>query len=152
VQAFQRHLPLEEPPDLVHQWKYLYARTIGCIGVFNDWLTKALAEALETGQKTLTQELLERHALSVDRCEQMMSDIEEGEKALSYDADADYRLRVRLGLERPQSSRQGKRPQENDGETQGEASPKKRKSRAGDRTPSRDQVKEEVNAHAPQTL
>ena len=80
----------------------------------------------------------------------MASDVEEGEKALMYDADAEYRLRVRLGLERPQSSRQGKRSQENGGETPGEASPKKRKSRVGDRTPSRDQVKEEVNIDAPQ--
>ncbi len=120
--------------------------------MLNDWLTKALAEALETGQKTLTQELLEHHALSVDRCEQMMSDIEEGEKALTYDVDAEYRLRVRLGLEKPPSSRQGKSHQANGGETQGEDSPKQRKSRAGDRTPSRDQVKEEVNAHAPETL
>jgi hypothetical protein len=123
VQAFQRHLPLEEPPDLVGQWKYMYARAIGCVGVLNDWLTKALAEALETGQKTLTQELLEHHALSIDRCEHMMSDIEEGEKALTYDANAEHRLRVRLGPEKPPSGRQGKRPQASDGETQGEASP-----------------------------
>src|SRR6266496_1442222 len=141
--AFQRHLPLEEPPDLVHQWKYLYARTIGCPGVLKDWLTKALAEALETGQKTLTSDLLEHHALSVDRCVQMASDIEEGEKALMDDADAEYRLRVRLGLERPPSSRKVKPPQENGGETPRETSKSKRKSRVGDRAPSRDQVKEE---------
>src|SRR6266487_76846 len=153
VQAFQRHLPLEEPPDLVHQWKYLYAHTIGCVGVLNDWLTKALAEALETGQKTLTQELLEHHALSVDRCDQMMSDIEEGERALSYDADAEYRLRVRLGLEAPRPRRQVKKPQENDEMTPSDASsPKKRGARVGQRTPSRDQVKEEVNTHATQAL
>src|SRR5258708_12746354 len=112
VLAFQRHLPLEEPPDLLHQWKYLYARTIGCPGVLKDWLTKALAEALETGQKNLTPDLLEHHALSVDRCVQMASDIEEGEKALMDDADAEYRLRVRLGLERPPSSRKLNLPQE----------------------------------------
>src|SRR6266699_5262197 len=152
VLAFQRHLPLEERPDLVHQWKYLYARTIGCVGVLNDWLTKALAEALETGQKTLTPHLLEHHALSVDRCEQMMSDVEEGEKALMYDADADYHLRVRLGLEAPRPSRQAKKPQENEEMTQSDASPKKQGTRVGQRTPSRDQVKEEVNTHAKQAL
>jgi hypothetical protein len=152
VLAFQRHLPLEEPPDLVHQWKYLYARTIGCPGVLKDWLTKALAEALETGQKTLTSDLLERHALSVDRCVQMASDIEEGEKALMDDADAEYRLRVRLGLERPPSSRQRKHPQENGKETPSETSKSKRTSRVGDRAPSRDQVKEEGKSDAPQEL
>jgi AAA domain len=152
VLAFQRHLPLEEPPDLVHQWKYLYARTIGCTGVLNDWLTKALAEALETGQKTLTQELLEHHALSVDQCNQMLSDIEEGEKALSYDADADSRLRVRLGLETPAHRRQKKKSQENDEMMQSEPSPKKQEARVGQRTPSRDLVKEEANSHAEPAL
>jgi hypothetical protein len=136
---------LEEPPDLVHQWKYLYARTIGCTGVLNDWLTKALAEALSTGAKTLTQEHLERHALSVDQCNQMLSDIEEGEKALSYDADADYRLRVRLGLETP---RPKKKPQENDEMTQRTTDSKKQEARVGQRSPSRDRVKEEGNADA----
>src|SRR5260370_9003014 len=150
--AFQWHLPLEERADLLHQWKYLYARTIGCPGVLKDWLTKALAEALETGQKTLTSDLLEHHALSVDRCVQMASDIEEGEKALMDDADAEYRLRVRLGLEKPPSSRKIKPQEENGEETPGEASPKKRKSRVGDRTPARDQVKEEGNGDAPHEL
>ena len=82
----------------------------------------------------------------------MASDIEEGEKALMDDADAEYRLRVRLGLERPLSSRQGKHPQENGKETPGETSKSKRKSRVGDRAPSRDQVKEEGKSDAPQEL
>src|SRR5713226_2903134 len=92
--TFQRHLPLEEPPDLVHQWKYCYARTVGSVGILKDWLTKALAEALETGAKTLTQEILEHRAVEAQRCAQMITDVEEGEKLLAHDAEADERLMI----------------------------------------------------------
>ena len=51
--SFQRNLPLEEEPDLLHTWKYCYERTIGCVGVLKDWLTRALAEALEQGKRRL---------------------------------------------------------------------------------------------------
>src|SRR6266700_5627552 len=67
--SFQRNVPLEEEPDLLQHWKYCYERTIGCVGVLKDWLTRALAEAMEKGEKTLSRALLEEHALSVDRCD-----------------------------------------------------------------------------------
>src|SRR6266516_4413625 len=108
--TFQRHLPLEEAPDLVHQWKLCYARTIGCVGLLKDWLTKALAEALETGAKTISPTLLASHAASMDRCDQMITDIEEGEKALRVDAQANERLLARLGLN-TRSTRQGRSDQ-----------------------------------------
>src|SRR5439155_26954338 len=31
--AFQRHLPVEEMPDLVSQWESCYAYTAGCVGL-----------------------------------------------------------------------------------------------------------------------
>ena len=53
--TFQRHLPLEEAPDLVHQWKLCYAHTVGCIGLLKDWLTKALWEAWRQGRRPFLQ-------------------------------------------------------------------------------------------------
>jgi hypothetical protein len=97
--ALQRNLPLEEEPDLLQQWPYCYERTIGCVGVLKDWLTRGLAEALEQGAKTLSRALLARHALSVDRCDHMLTEAMAGEAALTEDGQAAYRLRVRLGLE-----------------------------------------------------
>ena len=38
---FRRNVPLEEEPDLLQHWKYCYERTIGCVGVLKDWLTRA---------------------------------------------------------------------------------------------------------------
>src|SRR2546421_6473884 len=110
--SFQRNVPLEEEPDLLQHWKYCYERTIGCVGVLKDWLTRALAEAMEQGEKTLSRALLEQHALSVDRCDQMITEALAGEAALSEDENAAYRLRVRLGLEpgpAQQQERQEKR-------------------------------------------
>jgi hypothetical protein len=86
--SFQRNVPLEEEPDLLQHWKYCYERTIGCVGVLKDWLTRALAEAMEKGEKTLSRALLEQHALSVDRCDQMITEAMAGEAALTEDDNA----------------------------------------------------------------
>lgn len=137
--TFQRHLPLEEPPDLVHQWKYCYARTIGCVGMLKDWLTKALAETLETGATTLTQEVLEHHSVEAQRCDQMITDVEEGEKLLAHDAEADERLMLRLGLKRSRNNRDKGESQERKPEGQSRTLP--RPARVGQRPPSRDPVK-----------
>src|SRR6266699_3729809 len=133
--SFQRNLPLEEEPDLLQCWKYCYERTIGCVGVLKDWLTRALAQALEQGEKTISRALLEHHALSVDRCGQMVTEAVAGETVLTEDEQAAYRLRVRLGLEtRPAESHEQGR--------QTNPSPR-RGSQVGQRKPTRDSVKKE---------
>jgi energy-coupling factor transporter ATP-binding protein EcfA2 len=144
--TFQRHLPLEEPPDLIHQWKYCYARTIGCVGILKDWLTKALAEALETGAKSIAPEVLEHHAVEARRCDQMITDSEEGEKLLAHDAEADERLLLRLGLKQRRSSRAQHEPQQGDAHSNQET-PHARRVRVGQRSPVRDPVKGEQAKH-----
>jgi hypothetical protein len=140
--TFERHLPLEEPPDLVHQWKYCYARTIGSVGILKDWLTKALDEALETGAKTITPDLLERHALDPARCDQMITDIEEGEQLLTHDPAADERLLIRLGLAGRRTGTKMKQEAGEDKVTK-EASGSHRRAHIGQRSPNRDPVKGE---------
>ena len=133
--SFQRNLPLEEEPDLLQQWKYCYERTIGCVGMLKDWLTRALAEAIERNEMTISQSLLEQHALSVDRCSQMVTEAVAGETALTEDEHAAYRLRVRLGLEAGPAEQQ-----EQDRRSQ--PTPR-RNPRVGQRKPTRDPVKKE---------
>lgn len=41
VQTFQRHLPLEEEPDLLSHWEFCYERSLGCVGILKDWLCRA---------------------------------------------------------------------------------------------------------------
>ena len=133
--SFQRNLPLEEEPDLLQSWKYCYERSIGCVGILNDWLTRALAQALEQGEKTISRALLEQHALSVDRCNQMMTEAVAGETALTEDDNAAYRLRVRLGLEQGLAEQQESSPRNNPSPRRG--------ARVGDRKPTRDPIKKE---------
>ncbi len=147
--AFQRHLPLEEEPDLIKEWKYCYERTIGCVGTLKDWLTRALAEALEQeGEKKLTPELLARHALSVEQCDQMTTEALEGEEKLVADVDAAYRLRLRLGLEAQRGGTATPQHQPALAIPKPDTPPQKRASRVGHRAPARDPVKGAPTTHA----
>jgi hypothetical protein len=140
--SFQRNLPLQEEPDLLLHWKYCYERTIGCVGVLKDGLTRALAQALEAGEKTLSLALLEQHALSVDRCTQMITEAMAGETALAEDANAAYRLRVRLGLEPGPAPQLRSEPKEKGQPPLGVASAR-RSHQVGQRKPTRDPLKKE---------
>lgn len=140
--SFQRHLPLEEQPDLIHQWKYCYAHTVGCVGILKDWLTKALDEALLNDEKTISMARLERHAISADRYDQMISDMEEGEKRMATDPGADERLLFRLGLGERRRAKTGQK--QDGGAEKQQVTPRSRGARVGQRKPERDPVKEET--------
>lgn len=100
--------------------------------MLKDWLTRALAEAIERNEPTISQRLLEQHAISVDRCTQMVTEAAAGEAALSEDDQAAYRLRVRLGLEVGPAEQQEQA-------RRSEPSPR-RHLRVGQRNPTRDPV------------
>jgi hypothetical protein len=96
--TFQRHLPLTGEPDLVSQAEYFYECSVGCVGVLKDWLTRALAAALENGQETLTQTDLERQALPTRKLLRMAREIREGEEALAANSRSQTELRSLLGM------------------------------------------------------
>ncbi len=54
VQTFQHHLPLQKEPDLLQHWDFCYERSVGSVGILKDWLSRALASALEEGAMSLT--------------------------------------------------------------------------------------------------
>ncbi len=96
--TFQRQLPLMGEPDLVAQAEYFYERSVGCVGVLKDWLTRALATALEEGQETLTQTVLERQALPTRKLLRMAREIREGEETLTANGHSQTELRSLLGM------------------------------------------------------
>ncbi len=96
--TFQRHLPLTGEPDLVAQAEYFYEHSVGCVGVLKDWLTRALATALEEGQETLTQTVLERQSLPTRKLLRMAREIREGEETLTANGRAQTELRSLLGM------------------------------------------------------
>lgn len=98
VQTFQRHLPLPEEPDLLSHWEFCYERSIGCVGLLKDWLSRALVAALEEGAKTLTVGHLENHAWSLEQCMVLLTEANMGEAQLEP-RTARSTLRIALGLE-----------------------------------------------------
>jgi hypothetical protein len=97
--TFQCQMPVEETPNLVPHWEYCYERTLGCIGILKNWLTRALKDALDEGAKTITLKHLERRAWSVAQCQRMFKEIQEGERQLTETAKDIQNLRASLGLE-----------------------------------------------------
>jgi hypothetical protein len=106
--TFQEHLPLVKTPDLVSRWDYFYERSIGCVGILKDWLTRSLSLALENDSQTLTLKHLEHRALSVSQCSTLLREAVDGERELQEKAEARASLRRNLGLESVLLSREMK--------------------------------------------
>ena len=83
VFTFQRHLPLSGESDLLRHLDYCYERSIGCVGVLKDWLTRALAVALTEGSPAITRKILEQSAWSASQSECMAKEALEGEADLA---------------------------------------------------------------------
>ncbi|MGB3208833.1 MAG: ATP-binding protein [Crinalium sp.] len=96
--TFQQQMPLAETPDLVNQWEYFYERTLGCVGILKNWLTRALKDALDKEVPTITLKDLEKRAWSVAQCRRMLQEIQEGERQLSETETDVNNLRSALGL------------------------------------------------------
>ena len=143
--TFQRHLPLIAEPHLVERWEYLYERSVGCVGVLKNWLSRALAAVLEEGDATLTDRHLERHAEPTRKLLALAREIKEGEEVLSDTGRDPVELRALLGL-LPLAARDD----EGDRRPSG-ASPvplaRRRINSVGQRRPTRDPVGEGSREH-----
>jgi len=98
VQTFEKELPFSDPSDLVSNWEFLYERSLGCIGILKQWLVRAATAALQKGSRKLTAGSLESQALCMAQCEQLYTEIADGELKLEERCDAVTRYRGRLGL------------------------------------------------------
>jgi len=96
--TFQKHLPLNEEPNLLARWDYFYERSLGCVGILKDWLARALGETLDQGSSRLTDKHVEMYAPSLSQCHKLLSDAIAGEKKLTDKKESLHELRVRLGL------------------------------------------------------
>jgi hypothetical protein len=97
--TFQRHLPLAGETDLLKHFDFCYERSIGCVGVLKDWLTRALALALAENSPVLTRRFLEQTAWSVCQCQRMANEALEGEADLAENDEDRGNLRKLLGLD-----------------------------------------------------
>ncbi len=135
--ALQRQLPVEQEPQLVDQWEFLYARSIGCVGLVKLHLNRALNMSLTEGARTITLTHLRKTALPEAKVELALSNALESETELTEAAGADERLLTLLGLRGPQPKGSQKKPEE-----QKQRTPSERQRRPGKRGPARDEIGE----------
>ena len=138
--TFQQHLPVARTPDLVKKWDYFYERSIGCVGVLKDWLTGALALALENGGETLTTRDLQGRALSVTQCARMLAEAVDGERKLTETSEAQQELRRNLGLDVEATAPPLSRESSGIKAALPQASNTAQRRRAGQRNPRRDEI------------
>src|SRR3989454_8221099 len=137
VWSLQRQLPVEKEPRLLDHWEFLYARSIGCIGLLKMHLNRALDLALTEQAKTVTLAHLRKTALSETRVELALRNALESETELTESEGADERLLTLLGLRGPHPATSAKTQAE-------EPSPKPKKpDRPGKRSPGRDATGQE---------
>ncbi len=138
--ALQRQLPVEKEPDLLKHWEFLYARSIGCIGLLKMHLNRALNLALTEQAKTVQLSHLRKTALSETRVERALSNALESEAELSEADGADERLLTLLGMRECQSV------QAPETKTEEAVSKSSNKTRPGTRAPGRDRTGQEEEA------
>lgn len=141
--SFEQQLPLREKPNLVDVWSYCFERSVGCVGVLKDWLTRAFATALAEDAGTLTRAHLTRHALTVSECDRLLSEALAGEEHVTAGDTASALLRARLRLPESRNAASGEQSQ---GKGASDARPiagSPRTRRPGERRPTRDPIGQE---------
>jgi len=96
--TLQRHLPLSDESDLLPHVEYCYERSIGCVGLVKDWLTRALALALKQGADAVNLKMLEKTAWSLDQSERMAREAIDGESEVTEKGQNRDRLRQLLQM------------------------------------------------------
>ncbi len=118
---------------------------VSCIGVLKDWLVRALATSLATGQSELLLECIQECALPIAQCESMALEAAAGEQELHYTASRQQHLWALLGMKMDQEViREPVQtlPGEDVQTLPGEATPHQQKSRVGEQQPVRLEVGE----------
>ena len=98
VWGFQLRMPITKEPDLVPHWDYCYERSLGCVGILKNWFQNALFDAINEGSDSVELKHLERRALSVAQCRNILKKIKEGENNQAQIEAEVQQLRAELGL------------------------------------------------------
>ena len=90
-------LPIDAD-EMTAAWDEIYERTAGCVGILKDWLTQALALALEDTAKRLLWKHMAQTAMSVAAMSAIAEEIRAGESAIREEETERDRLRSLLGM------------------------------------------------------
>jgi hypothetical protein len=98
VKSFQVQMPLPETPDFLPHLEYCFERSLGCVGLLKDWFSRALADAVNKGAKTVTVRDLQKHEFPASVLLTVSAEILDGESKLKEQESAFALLRERLGI------------------------------------------------------
>lgn len=98
IYSFQKQLPLDNEPNLIDHWEFLFERSIGCVGILKKWLRRSLWDLMSNGEKTLTIKHLEARALKVAQVKKILESTLYGENKLHATQEEISDLRGKLGL------------------------------------------------------
>jgi len=136
VQSFQLQMPLPETPDLLPHLEYCFERSLGCVGLLKDWFSRALADAINKGAKTITVRDLQRHELPPSVLLTISEEFVEGERRLFEEETTFALIKERLGI----GVRQRREARNSATIEKGKGKSKKSKRGLGLRNPKRDKV------------
>ena len=131
-------MPLAAEPDLLRHWEFCYERSLGCVGLLKEWLTRALATGLAQKTPHVTLRHLEHQALSLADCQKIATEMREGEAILAEADGTRRRLRTVLGL--ADAAATGTRTAAAAGPSPPTSPPRQRRTWVGERNPTRDPV------------
>ncbi|WP_242247677.1 AAA family ATPase [Bacillus cereus group sp. BfR-BA-01523] len=98
IHMLQKNMPLEEEPNLLQHADFIYERTLGCIGILKDWLTRCLGDALHNQKSTITKEILYKYAMPIQALEMLYGEIEQGEALFAENEQHRMNFLYKIGL------------------------------------------------------
>lgn len=137
VKSFQVHMPFVKTPSLLPHLGYCFERSLGCVGLLKDWFCRALADALESNDTTLTYRHLRKHEYPASVLLTISNEFLKGEELLSEDESAFTLIRERLGMGIAQRG-----PAAKDEKKEAEKTKKSKSKKFPKRIPKRDKVGE----------
>ena len=92
-------MPIEKSPNLLECWDFIYERTIGCVGILKDWLSRALKLALENNDDVLEMNHLRNTALSINKISKLVDEVAQGEICFIETSEKILDVRTKLGID-----------------------------------------------------
>lgn len=98
IQGLLSSIPISVCSTIINYYEYIYERSIGCVGILKDWLTRALKLALEEQSMVLNLSHLQRTALPINKISTLLDEILLGESFFVENKDVITSVRSKLGL------------------------------------------------------
>ena len=146
VWNFQSQIPINEEPDFISHWEYLFERSLGCVGILKNWTRNAFADAMEDEAETVTLKHLEERALSIGQCQKILKKIKKGERNYKKIEGEAIKLREELDLGIKPIPRNTTISQSQYENNQTSTQKSKSKTGVGQRNPKRDPIGTDQNA------